>query len=174
MSEEIELLTPVQHVQIRPAMYVGSVVSTEGIIPSYNDGRIEFKELQYVPASIRCFCEYQENSIDAFIKSKTRTPKLNIIYHSDDSITIKDNGPGIPITMHSSGKPTPEVVLCELASGSNFKSNKDVGLQGQNGVGAACVLVFANIKKTALMLLSSQKQEHQNSTSFIILMILSQ
>lgn len=144
MSEEIELLTPVQHVQIRPAMYVGSVVSTEGIIPSYNDGRIEFKELQYVPASIRCFCEYQENSIDAFIKSKTRTPKLNIIYHSDDSITIKDNGPGIPITMHSSGKPTPEVVLCELASGSNFKSNKDVGLQGQNGVGAACATFLSD------------------------------
>lgn len=139
-DNDISLLSQREHVRIRPSQFLGSIIPETSIIPYNDNGKFNTKEITYTPACIRCINEILENSCDEFLRSKIKKPILNIIFDEDTKkITISDNGTGIPIGTHTSGLPTPQVVVCYLGSGSNFKANKEVGMQGQNGVGAACV-----------------------------------
>lgn len=139
-DNDISLLSQREHVRIRPSQFLGSIIPETSIIPYNDNGKFNTKEITYTPACIRCINEILENSCDEFLRSKIKKPILNIIFDEDTKkITISDNGTGIPIGTHTSGLPTPQVVVCYLGSGSNFKANKEAGMQGQNGVGAACV-----------------------------------
>ena len=137
---DISLLSQQEHVRIRPTQFLGSIIPEKAIIPYFDEGFFKTKEIYFTPACIRCVNEIIENACDEFLRSKIKKPILSISFNVESNcVTISDNGKGIPIGIHSSGLPTPEVVSCHLGSGSNFNSNKEAGMQGQNGVGAACV-----------------------------------
>lgn len=137
---DISLLSQREHVRKRPSMFVGSTVQTKATVPHIEDGAITFVEIEYVPSSIRCVNEIIENSCDEHIRNQTLNPILRITYYTHDKIiTIVDNGSGVPIGKHATGLPTPQVVYGYLGSGSNFSDDKQAGMQGQNGVGGACV-----------------------------------
>ncbi len=115
-AESIKILEGLEAVRKRPGMYIGST---------------DKKGLHHLA------WEIIDNCIDEIINGHGDTIKIRL--NGDGSITIADNGRGVPIGRHSSGKSTPEVVYTVLHAGGKFEEgyNKDSG--GLHGVGASVV-----------------------------------
>lgn len=144
-ESDISLLTQSQHVKARPTQFLGSIIPEYSFVPMIVDGEVELHKIEYIPACIRCVNEILENACDEHIRNNTPNPIINVTYNEvTKTISVEDNGRGVPIGIHSNGLPTPQVVYCYLGSGSNFNQNKKTGLNGQNGVGAACVNFCSN------------------------------
>ena len=139
-DKDIEVLSDIEHVRLRTNVYLGSTVPTEFNIPIFHENDFELKTFTFIPAVYRAICEVIDNSIDELIQCGVKNPTITIDCQPLLGIySISDNGRGIPITKHSTGKYTPEVVLSELRSGRNFKNDREIGVKGVNGVGVSVV-----------------------------------
>lgn len=137
-SKDIKVLTDREHVRLRTAIYLGNMKPTDYKVPSFLNGKFSVKEHTFIPAVYKAVGEIVDNAIDEFAHINIPNKKLQIEY-VDGTYTISDNGRGVPIDKHESGKFTPEVVFTQLRSGRNFSNEKEVGVIGQNGVGSSCV-----------------------------------
>ena len=152
-EQKYRKLSDIDHVLLRPGMYIGSVVSKESEVFVFNNdtNKFELTTLTYNPGFLKLFDEIISNSVD---ESK-RNKKLNLIKvridTSKNEISVYDNG-GIPVELHKQYKQyIPELVFSNMKAGSNFNDDEKRDVVGVNGVGSSCVNIFSTkfIVKTA-------------------------
>ncbi len=138
-SDDIKVLSDREHVRLRNPIYFGSGHPTTFNIPMLSHSELATQTITFIPAVYKAIGEIIDNSLDEFAKTTSKNKKIKIVADTKQGIyTITDNGRGVPIDKHATGKFTPEVVFGSLRSGRNFTDDKEIGVQGMNGVGSAC------------------------------------
>jgi DNA gyrase/topoisomerase IV subunit B len=139
-DKDIRVLSDEEHVRIRTSIYMGNMTATEYNIPIFINNDFNITPITFIPAVYKAVGEILDNSIDEFSHISIKNKHLKITANPIlGNYTISDNGRGVPISKHSTGKHTPEVVFGSLRSGRNFENDKQEGVIGMNGVGSSCV-----------------------------------
>ena len=145
-ENKIEQLTDVQHVILRPGIYIGSVVPTKcsTFVLDKKTEKFTYKEIEYVPGFLKIIYEVIDNAVDEAIRTNYKYADKISLDIDKDRITVSDNGRGIPLdNMKGSDKSQLEVALTSLRAGSNFNDAEGRNLLGMNGVGASLTNIFS-------------------------------
>jgi len=115
-AKNITHLTPMEHIRRRPGMYVGGT---------------DLGALHHL------IYEVVDNSIDEALAG--RCDQVLVTLHPDNYVSVTDNGAGIPVDSHDSGRSALEIVMTEVGAGGKFDNDAYKVSGGLHGVGVSAV-----------------------------------
>ena len=146
IEEIYKSMDPIEHIILRPGMYIGSVKNEpkQMFIYSDDENKMILKDVDYTPALVKLLDEIISNSCDEYRRETNMgLTEISVIMDKSGLVTIKDNG-GIPVVKHKEAKVyIPEFIFGQLRTSSNYDDTENRDVIGTNGLGSKICNIFS-------------------------------
>jgi len=148
VESKYERKSPVEHVLLRPGMYIGSVDKKVVSDFVWDDKKSMLRlnnKLGLIPGLLKLFDEILVNAADNAERSSSMT-RIDVTFDKENNLfTVRNDGRGIPVVLHKKENMyVPELVLGHLLTGSNFDDAKVRFTGGRHGYGAKLTNIMSN------------------------------
>ena len=146
IEEKYQKKSQIEHILLRPDTYIGDISLQKELMwiwDKYNEKIIK-KEIEYVPGLYKIFDEILVNARDHNCTDPTCDTIKVSIDQETNTISVYNNGTGIPIVMHAEHQMyIPEMLFGELLTSTNYDDREKRTTGGRNGYGAKLTNVFS-------------------------------
>ena len=155
MASQYKKLSQLEHILQLPDTYIGSVETQQEPRWVYDaeSSRMIHRLIQFNPGFYKTFDEIVVNARDALVRTQADAKKTSIkridvtagLVNGQFTITVKNDGDGIPVEVHPEYKVhVPELIFGHLLTSSNYDKNEEKIVGGKNGYGAKLANIFSN------------------------------
>lgn len=143
-AEEFKILNDEQHIILKPNTYIGSLSNTDITFYHFDEDSVTYKSTTIIPALDKIINEIIDNSVDEHIRTKYKfANNIDITIEKNPfTITVKDNGRGIPVVfLEEVQEYRPVSAWTRSRSGTSFDEDR-VSI-GTNGLGSMATFCFS-------------------------------